>query len=301
MGSHRDYIMPRMFVVPYNHAMVIETSSGKLKLAKAGRRWCLFGERPMFLGSWGNEANKERCYIELALQRMCVEESGWQSKDHMPMQIKARIVYKITDIIKAVSSYGMPKQLRDECMSALQTELNNYNVDEILPNKVAIGAKVADLVRKQVLERGVNLKTVEILNVVQDGKVLAALLEARLAESNKLVAIKKAEAAAEIEREKQKLALEKAKNAKEIACIEAEAKAETLRIAAKARADANQINDSAEWRSLAALLEQVKDQNQAVALFEQIKKFNAVGKIGLNPNEKVYVLPHDMNVSVKAS
>ncbi|MBB65225.1 MAG: hypothetical protein CMO81_09190 [Waddliaceae bacterium] len=196
-------IIPTVYVVPQGTVMVVEDNGKFRKVAEPGRYTCWLAKYPRRVTSWGDELNKDGIFIETSEQTLVTHSADCQSRDSVPVTIDAHIRLQITDAEAAVYKIDvMPREVRLLCLSAIRSQANLYNFDELRPKRSEIGKAVIAEVAEDVHRWGVKILGVEINDIKYDEELAKSLMSARMAESNAAAEIKKAESEAEVAKKK---------------------------------------------------------------------------------------------------
>lgn len=258
-------------VVPQNHCAIV------MRFGRPVKKWWRAGVhvRIPLLESIHNvksfngwtETHKEGIFIELTDQVSDTGRRPYVTKDNVNTSVNALIRWKVVDPIKAVFDVDhLHKSLVESVLNELRARIGTMTLDEVTSARTALSQDVQKAVFTTTNRWGVVVTSVEIQDITFDDATKEAMLAQMAAERKRRAAI-----------------------------LEAEGKADALKMLAEAQKTAQAIHAEADMQYLARVSEAVGRDN-AARLLQNRQTMECYGQISQNAANKVF-LPASMNIS----
>ena len=308
--------MIRFIHVPNSHCVILERWGKYSRTLKTGLKFYIMGlekiKRLDVDGShWGDDANKEHYFIELAEQNTTTSGSKAYTKDNVEVSVDASVFWQIVDAKKAVyESDCLPLAVKDRAVGVLRASIGVFDFDELSTKREQLSKETTEALIESGKKWGVKFTRVEIQQLQTDGKTQEALLQQVEADRRKKAIIAEAEGkkvetelnaeakkldalmAAEAEEQVQVL---QAKGKKEAISLESQGKADQILNIARAQAEALALTKDSEKEYLREMSEIVGPTEAARLLMAQ-KYVEGFENISKNPSNKVF-LPNNFNAA----
>lgn len=221
-----------IFTVPQGHCAVVEMFGKPTAVKKSGLQFYI----PFLQGlkdvstMWGNNTNKNGCYIELTEQLLDTQPRSCITKDNATMQVNCIIRWRILDPIKALYEVqNLHQSLVELVLNELRSLIGSRNLDEILSSRSEISEKVSVAVANTASRWGLSITSIEIKELTTDAETKEAMMRQMEAERvSRSIALKaEGESTAKVRL---------AESEKQAAILRAQGACEALRLTAEAEA-----------------------------------------------------------------
>ena len=270
-------------IVPQGSCVVIERLGKFERVAEAG-----FNLKIPILESfrrvrgWGPIANSNYgLFISLTEQQIDTMPRDCYTKDNVKLTTNASIYWRINDVKKCIYEVSdLPTSLSDIALNALRANLGTMSLDQVLAERSDLNAQLSAQLSETCNKWGVTLIRVEIQELKTDDDVANSMLKEMTAEREKRAIISKSEGETN--------ALLRMANAKrDAAIIEAEGKAQALKMVA-----------DAENYYLSTLEEKLSKEDLYKIIIAE-KYLESIKSITNSPANKVFI-PSDFNGLIDA-
>lgn len=263
--------MQIFFQVPQSHIVVLTRFGKYSRTLEQGLHARIPFLESAYRVNWGDIANKNGYFIELAEQIIDTKPKECHTKDNVPVTIDAAIYWRITDVVRAAFEVDvLPRSLIDSCLNALRAEIGKLTLDQVLSSRRELSEKVASSLMDVSVKWGVSISRVEIQELITSDETADAMRLEMAAERKRRANVLEAEGNAEA--------------TKKTAEAEAEAKKRT----AEAEAYAIKVKAEAEAEYISKLSEALgADQVSKILMIEKI--LEGYKQISTSPSSKVFL------------
>ncbi len=270
--------------IPQNHTALVTRFGKYSRTLKSGLCFTIpfFEQIHRIPPEWGNIANKQRMFIELAEQQMNTGARSVVTADNVQVKADAIIYWRIIDPVKAIFDVDvLPVALRETALNALRGQVGKIDLDTLFKARQRLSQSISTALLDVATRWGVQIDRVEIQ---------------QLEIENDTAEMMQTEASAE--RDRRATALE-AKGIAESIEVKARAEAEKIRTLAQAerekqileadgRAKATKMAAVAEREFLASLAEIVGPEKAAQVLVAE-KAIDGYRRMSEGPANKVFI------------